>query len=73
MWLFVQWYVSCESMGVQRSRLIKRHLETWSEEKTRMWGEGEVGASKKADANDVINAKYIVQSAKYADTIIESL
>ena len=68
-----QWYVSCGSIEVQRTRLIQRHLETWSEEKTRMWGEGEVGASKKADANDVLNAQYIVQSAKYADTIIESL
>jgi hypothetical protein len=38
-----------------------------------MWGEGEEGAAKKADANDVPNAIYIQGSAKYADLIIESL
>jgi hypothetical protein len=60
-------------MDIQRSRLIKRHLETWSEEKSRMWGEGEEGAAKKADANDVPNAIYIQGSAKYADLMIESI
>jgi pantothenate kinase len=38
-----KWYVSCSSMEEQRKRLIKRHLETWTPEKARMWGEGEVG------------------------------
>ena len=53
--------------------MIKRHLQTWSEEKTRMWGAGEEGAARKADANDVLNAEFIEKSAKYADKIIESL
>jgi hypothetical protein len=60
-------------MPEQRSRLIKRHLETWSEEKTKMWGAGEEGATRKADANDVLNAQYIEGSKKYADLIIQSL
>ena len=60
-------------MEVQRERLIKRHLETWSEEKTKMWGPGTEGATKKADANDVINAAFIVQTSKFADVMIDSL
>ena len=55
-------------------RLIKRHLETWSEEKAKMFGPGEQGAKKKAEANDLLNARYIVDnSMKYADKIIQSL
>jgi pantothenate kinase len=68
-----RWYLSCASMEDQRQRLIKRHLETWSDEKTRMWGAGEEGAAKKADANDVLNAQFIESSAKYADLKIISL
>ena len=68
-----QWYISCASMEAQRERLIKRHLETWSVEKTKLWGEGEVGAARKADANDVLNARFIEHSAKYADVMINSL
>ena len=70
---FCQWYISCQSTEAQRKRLIKRHLETWSDEKTRMWGVGESGAAKKADANDVLNARFIEQSARYADVVIHSL
>jgi hypothetical protein len=56
------------------NRLIKRHLETWSEEKTKMWGSGEEGARRKAESNDILNAQYIVDnSMKYADKIIYSI
>ena len=68
-----KWYLSCPSIDEQRQRLIKRHLETWSDEKTRMWGDGEVGAARKADANDVLNAVFIETTIKYADFIITSL
>lgn len=71
--IYFQWYISCKSMKDQRNRLIRRHLETWTEEKSRMWGEGELGATKKADSNDVLNAIFIEGSAKYADLMIESL
>lgn len=68
------WYIACPDLSKQRDRLIKRHLETWSEEKTRMWGPGEVGAAAKADANDVLNAQMIeAGSRKHADRIIISL
>ena len=68
------WYIVCRSIEEQRERLVKRHLETWSEEKTRMWGEGEGGAGRKADANDMLNLEWIEKmSRKYADLIIESI
>lgn len=68
-----KWYVSCADMEDQRQRLMKRHLETWSDEKTRMWGAGEAGALAKADANDVLNAQFIATTAKYADLCIVSV
>lgn len=61
-------------MEEQRRRLIARHLETWTEEKTRMWGEGEEGAARKADANDVLNARFVEESSrKYADLVVQSI
>lgn len=68
------WYISCESLDDQRERLVKRHLETWSEEKTKMWGEGEKGAGAKADANDMQNLLWIEEMSKgYADLVIKSI
>jgi hypothetical protein len=67
-----RWYLSCASMEDQRQRLIKRHLETWSDDKTRMWGPGEAGAAAKADANDMLNAQYIATTEQYADLAIVS-
>lgn len=68
------WYISCESLDDQRQRLVKRHLETWSEEKTKMWGEGEKGAGAKADANDMQNLLWIEEMSKgYADLTIKSI
>lgn len=68
------WYLACRSLEDQRERLVTRHLATWSEEKTRMWGEGRRGAEAKADANDVKNSEWIEEhSRKHADLIIDSL
>ena len=68
------WYVACSSVEEQRERLIKRHLETWSDEKSRMWGEGWSGAAKKADANDMKNAVWVdAMSREHADMIITSV
>eukprot|EP01082_Thalassiosira_pseudonana_P008933 g7901.t1 g7901 contig26:529143-530086(+) len=68
------WYIACTSLDEQRERLVQRHLETWSDEKSRMWGEGELGAGKKADANDMLNLEWIEEmSREHADLIIESL
>ena len=68
------WYITCKSIEDQRNRLVKRHLETWSDEKTKLFGEGEVGAGAKADSNDMLNLMWIEEmSRKHADYIIESL
>jgi len=68
------WYIACKSLAEQRERLVRRHLETWSDEKTRMFGAGEVGAGAKADANDMLNLEWIQEmSLKHADYVIESL
>ena len=68
------WYITCKSLEEQRERLVRRHLETWSDEKTRMFGEGEVGAGAKADSNDMLNLVWIEEmSRKHADHLIESI
>jgi hypothetical protein len=60
-----KWFMSCESESIQRSRLIHRHLQTWTAEKTAMWGEGEEGAAKKADSNDILNAAFVDSVSRY--------
>jgi len=67
------WFIRCESLEKQRQRLIFRHLETWTEEKTRLFGEGEAGAAKKADTNDVLNAAFVAMHAKFASREIVSV
>lgn len=67
------WFISCNDVNKQRERLIKRHLETWTKEKELMWGSNELGASKKADANDMLNVIFVENHKKYADLIIQSL
>ena len=67
------WFISCKNLADQRERLVRRHLETWSEEKTKMWGSGEQGAGAKADANDMLNLVWINEMSQgYADLSIES-
>ena len=69
-----KWFISCSTLESQRIRLIRRHFETWTEEKTKIWGDGEsVGAARKADSNDMLNVEYIERtSKKYADKVIIS-
>lgn len=67
------WFVRCASVEEQRERLVTRHLQTWTEEKERIWGEGRAGAAAKADANDVLNLAEIEVTRSNADRIIESL
>jgi pantothenate kinase len=68
-----KWFISCSELEKQRQRLIKRHLETWTTEKESMWGVGVLGAAKKADSNDVLNAQFVDSHRKYADLIVESI
>lgn len=68
------WYIGCKSLDDQRQRLVMRHLETWSDEKTAMFGAGEEGAGKKADSNDMLNLIWIEEKSKHlADLFIESM
>lgn len=70
------WYITCPSIIEQRERLIQRHLQTWTNEKTLMFGaDGKVGAGIKADLNDMKNLIWIEEmgSRMYADYIIESI
>ncbi len=68
------WYITCKLLEDQRDRLVKRHLETWSDKKTKMFGEGALGAGAKADSNDMKNLEWIEEmSRKHADYVIESL
>ena len=68
-----KWFVKCPEAAEQRRRLIARHLETWNDEKTRRWGEGEAGAAARADANDVLNMELIRPCEAYADRVVESI
>ena len=68
-----KWYVVCESLDVQRERLVERHLETWSDEKTRQFGAGRDGAALKADDNDMKNVRTIEENSReHADRVILS-
>ena len=69
-----RWFIRCESLEKQRDRLIKRHLETWTEEKTKLFGEGRNGgAARKADTNDVLNAAFVDKHAVFASREIISV
>lgn len=69
-----KWFIRCESLEKQRDRLIARHLETWTEEKTKLFGEGRSGgAAKKADTNDVLNANFVDKHAVFATREIISI
>jgi pantothenate kinase len=59
----------------QRRRLVTRHLETWSDAKTKAWGAetAEEGAAKRTDFNDVPNAFFIDKCRPFADVIVESV
>jgi len=64
------WLVVAPS-SVQLERLIHRHLLTWTDEKTKLWGPGrEGGALARAQANDLKNAEWISQTSTQHATII---
>jgi pantothenate kinase len=68
-----RWFLKCTDAAAQRRRLIRRHLETWNDEKAERWGPGEVGAAARADANDVLNMDIIAPCEAFADRVIESI
>ena len=64
------WFVKAPTMDVQRQRLIQRSLRTWTVDKAKLWGEGELGAAARVDANDVLNMDIVSRCEQYARTII---
>ena len=65
-----RWFIKCESLDAQRSRVAIRHLQTWTIEKERMWGKGIEGATAKVDTSDFLNMQLVNTTACYADRII---
>lgn len=59
----------------QRRRLIERSLDTWTAEKTETWGGGtdREAATRRADFNDVRNARLVECCRQYADIIVDSV
>ena len=67
-----RWYVDV-SMAETRRRLIHRHLKHWTDDKTRYWGgDDEAAAARKADANDMKNARWMQQNARHNAKLIIS-
>jgi pantothenate kinase len=67
------WYVSPpDGVADQRARLIDRHLETWTGEKTAAWGAATArdGAALRTDANDVPNALLVDRCRPFADHFV---
>jgi len=65
-----KWFIRAPSRDIQRSRLVKRSLKTWTEAKGKVWGKGEEGATKRVDYNDVKNMDLIGPNEEFADEVI---
>ncbi len=72
------WFVAPpgrDAVETQRDRIIERSLETWNPSKTKAWGGStdREAAVKRAEFNDVRNAKLVECCRSYADLIIDSI
>ena len=70
------WFIAPpEGVGEQRRRLIERSLQTWTPEKTEAWGGGTAreAATRRADFNDVRNARLVDCCRQYADVQVDSI
>jgi pantothenate kinase len=70
------WFVAPpEGVQEQRRRLVERHLETWTPEKTVAWGASTAreGATKRTDFNDVPNAHLVEKCRRCADVVVDSV
>ncbi|KAL3903727.1 MAG: hypothetical protein SGARI_005248 [Bacillariaceae sp.] len=66
------WYIDV-SMKETKRRLVDRHLKYWTEEKTEAWGgDDEEAAARKAEANDMKNARCIQRNSKDKANLIVS-
>lgn len=71
------WFVAPPSHAVetQRDRIIERSLETWNPSKTKAWGgtTDREAAIKRAEFNDVRNARLVECCREYADLVVDSI
>lgn len=72
------WFVAppgSSAVETQRDRIIERSLETWNPSKTKAWGGStdREAAIKRAEFNDVRNAKLVECCRNYADLIVDSI
>lgn len=63
------------AVKIQRDRIIRRSLETWTKVKTHAWGGGtdREAAIRRAEFNDVRNAILVTCCRTYADVIVDSI
>lgn len=67
-----RWYVDV-SFDETKRRLVERHLRHWDDAKTEQWGgDGEQAAARKAEANDLLNAKCIRRHSRHNANVIVS-
>jgi len=70
------WFIKLRNgIPEQRNRLIKRHLENWSNEQTIFWEcyDEKEAAEKQTDFNDIPNTNLVSKCEKYADKIVISI
>jgi len=71
------WFVSPPGDAVEtlRKRLIERSLVTWSKAKTQAWGGGtdRQAATKRAEFNDVRNARLVECCRSFANLVVDSI
>jgi len=65
-----KWYLDIPR-EILKERLVNRHLETWSRLNAKIFGPGRVGATAKAESNDMKNARWIDRTSRdHADLFI---
>ena len=65
-----KWFVDV-SMEETKRRLINRHLKSWDADKTKIWGgTGREAAARKAEENDLKNARCITKNSKHHAKLI---
>jgi pantothenate kinase len=66
------WYIDVSMKEIKR-RLVERHLKYWNKEKTKIFGgDDEKAAARKAEANDMKNARCIQRNSKDMANLVVS-
>jgi pantothenate kinase len=64
------WFIAAPNREEQIDRLVSRSLKTWGSKKIELFGEGEPGARKRAEYNDVPNMDVVDPCRDFADEVI---